>query len=303
MATQDNYIRTALRVPPELHAKLHEAAKAANRTFNAEIVERLEASFSGQLPTRDSIVTRLNVMLDLYNAGRVGKRLSASHLAEKLGHTDSSTVENWMAGSAAPSFKDAESVANLLGFDPEWLKHGENHPYFVEYIRLPEDPFAAAKWLTSWEENSSDTLKTLYLVRKNDEIGKFLIVKESSQGRFKIFYTPCHISLSIGAGGTAMLCSLFVTLELLYRKYFARLDIRSYLPQPIEVDQLLNGYKNPGEIFSSIPSSTWWEDIWDKKMQSSNKYWSDWPELCNSINESLQHKEWLLKDLEKIRSN
>lgn len=44
--TQDDYIRTALRVPPELHARIHEAAKDSGRTFNAEIVARLEASFS-----------------------------------------------------------------------------------------------------------------------------------------------------------------------------------------------------------------------------------------------------------------
>lgn len=45
MATQDDYIRTALRVPPELHAQIHASAKANNRTFNAEIVARLEESF------------------------------------------------------------------------------------------------------------------------------------------------------------------------------------------------------------------------------------------------------------------
>lgn len=45
MATQDDYIRTALRVPPELHAQIHASAKANNRTFNAEIVARLQESF------------------------------------------------------------------------------------------------------------------------------------------------------------------------------------------------------------------------------------------------------------------
>lgn len=48
MATQDDYIRTALRVPPELHAQIHASAKANNRTFNAEIVARLEESFSAK---------------------------------------------------------------------------------------------------------------------------------------------------------------------------------------------------------------------------------------------------------------
>lgn len=49
MATQDDYIRTALRVPPDLHAQIHNAAKGNNRTFNAEIVARLQDSFSGRL--------------------------------------------------------------------------------------------------------------------------------------------------------------------------------------------------------------------------------------------------------------
>ena len=46
MATQDDYIRTALRVPPDLHAQIHEHAKSNNRTFNAEIVARLQASMA-----------------------------------------------------------------------------------------------------------------------------------------------------------------------------------------------------------------------------------------------------------------
>lgn len=50
MATQDDYIRTALRVPPELHAQIHESAKVNNRTFNAEIVARLEGSFAPTSP-------------------------------------------------------------------------------------------------------------------------------------------------------------------------------------------------------------------------------------------------------------
>ena len=42
---QDEYIRTALRVPPELHRALHEAADKNGRSFNAEILGRLVESF------------------------------------------------------------------------------------------------------------------------------------------------------------------------------------------------------------------------------------------------------------------
>lgn len=53
MATQDDYIRTALRVPPDLHSRIHDAAKSNNRTFNAEIVARLEQSFSSPVHPED----------------------------------------------------------------------------------------------------------------------------------------------------------------------------------------------------------------------------------------------------------
>lgn len=46
MASQDDFIRTALRVPPELHAQIHSAAEEAGRTFNAEINQRLSATFA-----------------------------------------------------------------------------------------------------------------------------------------------------------------------------------------------------------------------------------------------------------------
>lgn len=42
--TQSDYIKTALRLPPELHAAVHESAKASGRTFNAEVIALLEGA-------------------------------------------------------------------------------------------------------------------------------------------------------------------------------------------------------------------------------------------------------------------
>lgn len=42
---QDNYIRTALRLPKDLHSQIHEAAQADKRSFNSEIIARLTDSF------------------------------------------------------------------------------------------------------------------------------------------------------------------------------------------------------------------------------------------------------------------
>lgn len=67
MATQDLFIRTALRVPPNLHMELHAAAAAANRTFNAEIVARLQQSFNldpMKDAKRDELVKLVNAAID-----------------------------------------------------------------------------------------------------------------------------------------------------------------------------------------------------------------------------------------------
>jgi hypothetical protein len=39
---QENWVRTALRLPPEIHAKVHEQAEKNRRSFNGEIVAVLE---------------------------------------------------------------------------------------------------------------------------------------------------------------------------------------------------------------------------------------------------------------------
>lgn len=43
----NDYPQMKIRLSPELKAKIDETAKANNRTLNAEIVTRLEESFSG----------------------------------------------------------------------------------------------------------------------------------------------------------------------------------------------------------------------------------------------------------------
>jgi hypothetical protein len=47
MATQDDYIKTALRLPRAVHAKLLAASEQTGKSMNAEIIARLEASFEG----------------------------------------------------------------------------------------------------------------------------------------------------------------------------------------------------------------------------------------------------------------
>lgn len=44
-APQDDWHKTGLRLPRDLHHQLHEAAVASGRSYNSEIVARLQGSF------------------------------------------------------------------------------------------------------------------------------------------------------------------------------------------------------------------------------------------------------------------
>jgi hypothetical protein len=48
MGAQDDYVRTQIRFPPELYRALKEKQKKSGRSFNAEIIARLEASFGAE---------------------------------------------------------------------------------------------------------------------------------------------------------------------------------------------------------------------------------------------------------------
>jgi len=46
-AKQDDYIRTALRLPRDLHQRVQEDAERNGRTMNAEIIARLSSDYAG----------------------------------------------------------------------------------------------------------------------------------------------------------------------------------------------------------------------------------------------------------------
>jgi hypothetical protein len=60
MSRQDNYVKTALRLPPDLHKQLLAAATENERSLNSEMIERLAASCaSSSLEARVAALERL----------------------------------------------------------------------------------------------------------------------------------------------------------------------------------------------------------------------------------------------------
>jgi hypothetical protein len=58
--TQDDYIKSSLRLPRELHAQLLDGAKYNGRTLNAEIIDRLQTT-----PVHELLLTLLQENRDM----------------------------------------------------------------------------------------------------------------------------------------------------------------------------------------------------------------------------------------------
>jgi hypothetical protein len=70
MAKQDSYIKTAFRLPRELHAELLASAEKRGRSMNAEIIDRLLAWDGARDGYRVAVDSALaEVGLDDYQAG------------------------------------------------------------------------------------------------------------------------------------------------------------------------------------------------------------------------------------------
>jgi len=62
MTEDDRYTRITLRIPKELHAQLQIASEESSKSINAEIIERVRQSFSGDADHSRQILNRISVI-------------------------------------------------------------------------------------------------------------------------------------------------------------------------------------------------------------------------------------------------
>lgn len=116
-APQDDWHKTGLRLPRELHVRLHEAAAASGRSYNGEIVARLEASLEPQNPL-------------INHKGGTGFAFTMEELADKVAER----VEvRLVAGGASPVRMG--DIAAVLGPPPEETQHKAK----VEEVATPPE--------------------------------------------------------------------------------------------------------------------------------------------------------------------
>lgn len=291
-------------IPNEIFRALEALADQHDRSTEGEVRQAIRAWVEpaivqqSRATRRQELAERLNRMLKQVNMSR-NTPLRISQIAERIGEDHAEHVENWFLGEEEPGFRQLVAVAEVLGVDPDWLKHGNETLYPVEYHRLSENPFAAVDWLLHWTPpergTGGQTLKALHLVRSEDPSGNLYVVKESAAGHYVTYITPIHVSEVIGAGGESSLAALFVTLELLFKRFdsVTGVTVLGYQMSPDDVAQLTRGHTNPGGLLIDRIRSTWWEDIWDHDMAHKREYWPGWHSLYARIEYVIAHRPYL----------
>lgn len=124
--SQDDYVRTALRLPRQLHARLHEEADAKGRSFNAEIIDGLQRAMS-VTPLKDKTIDyvehieQTNALRDLVGAKDLQLQ-NQSMFFNLLCAVVPSLYESLPADRKRdPALKAVVSIANQVN-------HGEGNP-------------------------------------------------------------------------------------------------------------------------------------------------------------------------------
>lgn len=330
---QDDWKRTQLRMPQEQYDEVTHYAEKNNFSLNTAILDLISKSLISidkKLPvTKLSLLERLKNIENIlktevhfdnlsFVASRLNSciemsnsvchvRLTPSKVAERMGQESSSLYENYFSGIVQPSFIELESMANFFGVNKEWLKHGDTPIFNIKHDRLSLNPEDAVKQILNIPSNSknngeNEKPKDIYLVRNDSEEGQLLIVRKYNEWKVDIIITPMHVSKVIGAGGTNMLKSFFVTLRILYLIYTqmgSPFNVHSYILSESKYSEICQGITHPLLVLQNANHTMWWEDIWDKKMYLNHEYWDGFKSISKYIQDDIEKDEVLQPIIKK----
>lgn len=329
---QDDWKRSQLRLPTNLHERLVQFADKNGLSMNAAIIDILEKSLDN-----DISLSKLTVLESLKNiegllkskefdfdrtsevAARLvdclkmtneitGPDLTPSRVAELLGEESASKFSDYFNGISEPSFNELKIFSKFFGVNEKWLKHGSLPKFNVDYFRMSLNPEIAVNELLNLNDKEKDKPLDIFFIRNQSKAGELLIVRKYSDWSADILRTPMHVSDVIGAGGFGMLKSFFVTLRILYELYISSshknsVNVRGFIVRNDKYDDISEGILHPLTLLKNETNNTWWEDIWDPSMHKKNEYWDGFGNIAQSVQEGIMTDEYLSSVVDKVKKH
>ena len=218
-------IQFNLRIPEELKAKIDAAAKANQRSINAEATSRLYDSFvmndniqveaakivenflRARSPTerKKVVAERLNFVLSELKKIYHFNEFTIAELAFKINEDTADEAEAWFRAELEPTFGQLKKIAQHTSVNPNWLLFGKQTPYYIQHKRLNEYLDQDIKLLLgsdpSNEYLSASKVKEIKFIRELSETGQLIILKIYENYAVETFYPPYHIMYVNGVGG------------------------------------------------------------------------------------------------------
>lgn len=270
---QDQFV---LRMPQGMRDRISAEAKTNNRSMNAEIIARLEASFGS------GASSRLNWLLDEIFSDN--EKLSPSLIAERIGEENSLLTSKIFAGSEEPSFAFLDRITEYLAVNGEWLKRGVGNPFNVSHERDYGE--ALAKKLIE------SPAKKITLVRSTSPAGEVAIVFHYDSFRCEVLETALHLSDHLGSGGEGDAARFSETCEAVWSA--RKSSVSSVAMTPDNFHRLISGSGHALGLIARSDYQAWFDDWWDPTMfmhrNDPEQYWPGYRAFCMRIREIREKK-------------
>lgn|GEM_PF-279122 len=310
-------IQFNLRIPEELKNKVDEAAKANQRSINAEATSRLYDSFvmndniqveaakivekflRSRSPTerKKVVAERLNFVLSELNKIHYFRDFTIAELAFEIEEDTADEAEAWFRAELEPTFGQLEKVALHTSANPNWLLFGKQTPYDIQHIRLNEYLDQDIKLLLGTNSNNqylnNSKVKEIKFIRELSDTGQLIILKIYENYAVETFYTPYHISDVNGVGGYNSLLYLCLLIKILLRYYNDKVNLYSHLLSEEHFKLILTGKVHPLTIAEKLHHVPWIDDLADKRPKHTLDYWDGFDTLRARIVQDFDAKDYI----------
>ena len=296
-------IQFNLRIPEELKAKIDAAAKANQRSINAEATSRLYDSFDmnnniqveeekivenflrarSQKKKKKVVAERLNFVLSELKKIYHFNEFTIAELAFEIGEETADEAEAWFRAELEPTFGQLGKIAQHTSANPNWLFFGKQTPYDIQHIRLNEYLDQDIKLLLgsnpSNEYLSASKVKEIKFIRELSETGQLIILKIYENYAVETFYPPYHISDVNGFGGYNSLLYICLLTKVLLRYYKSKVNVYSHLLSEEQFKLILTGTVHPLTIAEKLHHIPWVDDLADRLPNINLDYWDGFDTL------------------------
>ena len=310
-------IQFNLRIPEELKNKVDDAAKANQRSINAEATSRLYDSFvmndniqveaakivekflRSHSPTerKKVVAKRLNFVLSELKKIYHFREFTIAELAFEIREDTADEAEAWFRAELEPTFGQLEKIAQHTSVNPNWLLFGKQTPYDIQHIRLNEYLDQDIKLLLgpdpSNEYLSASKVKEIKFIRELSETGQLIILKIYENYAVETYYPPYHISDVNGVGGYNSLLYFCLLTKVLLRYYKSKVNVYSHLLSEEQFKLILTGTVHPLTIAEKLHHIPWVDDLADRLPNKNLDYWDGFDTLRARILRDFAEKEYI----------